>query len=282
MYGYSLGRFTSPDPLLTSGRPTAPQTWNRYTYSLNNPLVFIDPTGLWEWSEALGGSTTDKELEKQRDKAKKDKNSAEYQRLDEILTKRKAFIDGLAKAKTEAEKITDKTERAAVKATLAMYGKPQDGNNVTVAERDPSSGSGAAFTKFENGRYIVAFAASEFSKDSLYISIAHESYHMGNIFIDMVAMFFGAKGFTTTVHDTERGAYRVSSLMAQASGVGTLTLSSPNGGTVLWNSSWSTLDKKVMEANRSAAIETHLTNLGIGENDQKGKNIAFPGGGKWR
>jgi RHS repeat-associated protein len=32
------GRFTSPDPLLNSGRPWEPQSWNRYTYALNNPL----------------------------------------------------------------------------------------------------------------------------------------------------------------------------------------------------------------------------------------------------
>ena len=48
-YGSALGRFTSPDPLLNSGRPWLPQSWNRYVYSLNNPLRFIDPSGLWEW-----------------------------------------------------------------------------------------------------------------------------------------------------------------------------------------------------------------------------------------
>ena len=42
------GRFTSPDPLLASGRPENPQTWNRYAYVSNNPLRSIDPTGLEE------------------------------------------------------------------------------------------------------------------------------------------------------------------------------------------------------------------------------------------
>ena len=62
----SLGRFTSPDPqnLITvvhgmkaGGLPEAaannfllgfledPQNWNKYTYGLNNPLRFVDPTG---------------------------------------------------------------------------------------------------------------------------------------------------------------------------------------------------------------------------------------------
>jgi RHS repeat-associated protein len=34
------GRFTSPDPLLSSGRPWDPQSWNRYSYVLNNPLRY--------------------------------------------------------------------------------------------------------------------------------------------------------------------------------------------------------------------------------------------------
>lgn len=42
------GRFTSPDPLLASGRVENPQTWNRYAYVLNNPLRLIDRTGLYE------------------------------------------------------------------------------------------------------------------------------------------------------------------------------------------------------------------------------------------
>jgi RHS repeat-associated protein len=45
-YSSTMGRFTSPDPLLSSGMASAPQTWNRYSYALNNPLKYIDPTGL--------------------------------------------------------------------------------------------------------------------------------------------------------------------------------------------------------------------------------------------
>ena len=44
-YNYQHGRFMAIDPLLRSGKPTNPQTFNRYTYVLNNPLVFIDPSG---------------------------------------------------------------------------------------------------------------------------------------------------------------------------------------------------------------------------------------------
>jgi RHS repeat-associated protein len=45
-FSSAMGRFTSTDPLLASGNPTDPQSWNRYTYSANNPLTFVDPNGL--------------------------------------------------------------------------------------------------------------------------------------------------------------------------------------------------------------------------------------------
>lgn len=47
-FASNQGRFTSPDPLLESGETASPKTWNRYSYVLNNPIRFIDPTGLEE------------------------------------------------------------------------------------------------------------------------------------------------------------------------------------------------------------------------------------------
>jgi len=40
---YNLGRFLSPD--LLSGKIQDPQSWNRYTYSRNNPLLLVDRDG---------------------------------------------------------------------------------------------------------------------------------------------------------------------------------------------------------------------------------------------
>jgi len=39
------GRFVSVDPVV-SGALAHPQKWNRYAYALNNPLRFVDPSGL--------------------------------------------------------------------------------------------------------------------------------------------------------------------------------------------------------------------------------------------
>lgn len=42
----SLGRFMSPDPENVGASLGAPQSWNAYSYVLNNPLNSVDPTGL--------------------------------------------------------------------------------------------------------------------------------------------------------------------------------------------------------------------------------------------
>ncbi len=53
MYSNQLGRFTTVDPLLSSGEPVVPHTWNRFAYVMNNPLRFVDPTGLCSAPSAL-------------------------------------------------------------------------------------------------------------------------------------------------------------------------------------------------------------------------------------
>jgi RHS repeat-associated protein/uncharacterized repeat protein (TIGR01451 family) len=44
-YDSAIGRFVQPDPLVPD--PGNPQALNRYSYTLNNPLKYMDPTGHW-------------------------------------------------------------------------------------------------------------------------------------------------------------------------------------------------------------------------------------------
>lgn len=45
MYSNQLGRFTAVDPLLASGKSANPQTFNRYLYISNSPVLTTDPSG---------------------------------------------------------------------------------------------------------------------------------------------------------------------------------------------------------------------------------------------
>ncbi|HXF84636.1 MAG TPA: RHS repeat-associated core domain-containing protein [Anaerolineales bacterium] len=52
-YSPSLGRFLSADTVIPNA--AIPQTWNRYAYSLNNPINYADPSGHWPCSLTSSG-----------------------------------------------------------------------------------------------------------------------------------------------------------------------------------------------------------------------------------
>jgi len=55
LYDPFIGRFISPDTIVQA--PYNPQSLNRYSYCLNNPLVYVDPSGhFWEWGEKFWDS----------------------------------------------------------------------------------------------------------------------------------------------------------------------------------------------------------------------------------
>ena len=53
IYDPILGRFLSPDPHVQM--PDYPNNYNRYSYALNNPLIYTDPDGEFIWF-VLGGA----------------------------------------------------------------------------------------------------------------------------------------------------------------------------------------------------------------------------------
>ncbi len=50
-YSNIQGRFMGIDTMNASAHPGSPQTWNRYAYTLNNPLKFVDPSGMYAVSD---------------------------------------------------------------------------------------------------------------------------------------------------------------------------------------------------------------------------------------
>ncbi len=53
-YAPALGRFTTPDPYQASAAIARPQSWNRYAYVENDPVNFVDPSGLEDFSAESG------------------------------------------------------------------------------------------------------------------------------------------------------------------------------------------------------------------------------------
>jgi RHS repeat-associated protein len=45
-YSAGMGRFMSADPDEKSAKARSPQTWNRYSYAANDPIIALDPTGM--------------------------------------------------------------------------------------------------------------------------------------------------------------------------------------------------------------------------------------------
>jgi RHS repeat-associated protein len=87
-YNDAHGRFTAVDPLLASGKSLNPQTFNRYVYSINRPLVLTDPTGMQTGAQ------------KQKPKDSKPVFKIEY------VEKQRLDFDGTQKVKFFGEVVT--------------------------------------------------------------------------------------------------------------------------------------------------------------------------------
>lgn len=124
-YYYSNhGRFTAVDPLLASGKSANPQTFNRYAYTMNRPLVLTDPTGL-----QTGSPPARKNLEIEQ------VDDPQKQFVDAKLTR--VFTDGNGFVRSSSAVLANafpgdshyKLEDGTLH-TIHIYGR-QDGNAVT-------------------------------------------------------------------------------------------------------------------------------------------------------
>ena len=91
------------------------QSWNRYSYVLNNPLRYTDPLGLYVWDGSLGGDTTDDEVRKNY--AKKQAN--------QIIGRRNDIRNALRQAQRSMIRV--------FRLRIAAYGAEGSANGVAVA-----------------------------------------------------------------------------------------------------------------------------------------------------
>jgi RHS repeat-associated protein len=239
----SQGRFTSPDPLLSSGTEEDPQSWNRYSYTLNNPLALIDPTGLYVFDSSVS--------EKQREK----------------------FNAGLTQAKANLEKIAgtygpNSKEYNQAKRAVDVYGAEGVKNGITIYAAEGHDGAtqvaGVPGTKTKEnptGQNIhITFDSASFDSENLSQGIGHEGSHAADG-SDWVKSGFAADKNPLN-YQFEVDGYIVQSLMAEAN--------NPNGSNSarlpyfkepgknpylpeqvpIWKSEWAGADRATLAAFR--------------------------------
>ncbi|MDQ3802234.1 MAG: discoidin domain-containing protein [Acidobacteriota bacterium] len=245
-YASTQGRFTSPDPLLSSGTVYNPQTWNRYAYTINNPLKYTDPFGMY----ICNGSKDQckdvekglKNLEKARDSFKK--GSDEHNRLDRSL---KAYgAKGVDNGVTIEFRATKSGGPAATEITV----RDKDQNGVKDVTADNPTGQGIT---------VQIDPAQNKSAEDYVQSLGHEGSHVAdgtdlvgalptNLTDPAVATIINGP-LNLTDYVTETKAYEVSSFIAQARGASTLSVGKKGGNMYeIWNSGWSQADRATKRA----------------------------------
>jgi RHS repeat-associated protein len=184
-FGSPMGRFTSPDPMgITKQKLRDPQQWNMYAYSRNNPLRFMDPTGMYVTSC------------KEKDVSKCDQNTQDFEA-----------------ARQRNLKSSDKDVRASAKA-YGGYGqtgvtvtfRSQDkGGGVVTFDRDASGKATGTLTVNitpENLREASKGALGQAATDA---EVAHEGTHVKDD-LKLINSGFQPK-YDITHRETERHAY---------------------------------------------------------------------------
>ena len=242
-YTSGQGRFTGADPLLSSGIIYDPQTWNRYSYALNNPLKYTDPLGLYVFSPDLGGNKTDDEL---RAEAKTEK---EKKQVEQIIKKRDQIRNALKAAREALQNPTlTPAQRAKLERAVNSYGEFNDGknDNVVVGLVAKKGDAPNAALGNKDGLIHVEFDL-EAKNRNLTVTIAHEGSHVADYQAYLAALVNEpevAAVLNLQLYFTEDRAYTVSSYMAQALGLKSY-YPEKMGADQLWNSGWKENEREV-------------------------------------
>jgi len=241
------GRFTSTDPLLSSGRPDNPQTWNRYSYSLNNPLLYVDPSGMFVFARDLSDEDKQKII---------DAWVALNQALNEHKEGSKAYNN--------------------IKRSLDRLGRPGEANGVTVAVGELSNNVPASTNVdgIARGQVTIKFDRDHFDSNT-YTELAGTLGHEGSHAADAFQLFsdsgrslrefarrwnsndsqwkseFEAWFVNAGVH--EAWTPEKSSVVSTETPIPGQRLGFP-GSDILWNPSWKNVDRQTIESNQDHAI----------------------------
>ena len=191
----SLGRFMSPDPL--GGRMIDPQTLNKYSYTRNNPINLIDPTGLYTCAD-------------QADCKSKQDQAFEKSRQQDLKSKDPNVVRA-------AEAYGDPTKDNGVGVQFGDPGKGKNGNttsDVRVDPNDPSKVQASETVTIRPGQSSTDLAAT----------VGHEGSHVADAqdFVStLTTAGAGDQSKNLTKYATELKAYLVTQSILDA-------LASPN------------------------------------------------------
>jgi len=265
MYAKNFGRFSSPDPLLNSGRPNAPQTWNKYAYSANSPLRFNDKTGLFEWDESLRDDETLTKKERERRTGLRKKILAAYD-------KARAEIDkAIAAKKLSAEKLAKLNN--ALNSLGPKPGESGSDNGVTIGVGNLSKPTAVGQTDAEftynqsnsdstkdnvSAAISVTFTENYANSGNLFAGLVHEGSHVADLqaYAGHRPFFGAANTARLTDYQTEYNAFEVNSYLFEAMGKNGSDYDIP-----VWNNNWAKVDKKLppLEDSRKTAINSFVS-----------------------
>src|SRR5579859_5296560 len=191
----SMGRFMSPDPL--GGRMIDPQTLNKYSYTRNNPVNLIDPTGLYTCAD-------------QADCKSKQDIAFEKARQQDLKSKDPNVVRA-------AEAYGDPTKDNGVGVQFGDPGKGKNGNTTSDVRVDPNDPSKVQASE------TVTIRPDQSSTD-LAATVGHEGSHVADAqdFVStLTTAGAGDQSKNLTKYATELKAYLVTQSILDA-------LASPN------------------------------------------------------
>ncbi|HET9182944.1 MAG TPA: RHS repeat-associated core domain-containing protein [Candidatus Angelobacter sp.] len=227
-YGSSMGRFMSPDPLLNSAQPWNPQTWNRYSYTLNNPLRYTDPLGLYVWGNCSGSA---------------DQCKADQQRFRDSITKAQDALKNLdpkSKEAKELQKTLNKLGEEGKGNIKINFGDAGKTNGVSNLGRTVGNSITINYDAVDSVKSDYHLNASEASALDAGVT-THEGTHAGSG--PSILGFVGMRG--------EHAAYFTESVTYEG-------LHNTDRPFQLWNESWLAVDRQTLEQNRESAIQNAI------------------------
>jgi hypothetical protein len=203
------------------------RSWNRYAYTENNPLRYTDPNGLWKWGKC-SGTVDDCE-----DKADRFRDSVK--KAQEALK----GLDPNSKGAKELKKALDKIGeegKGNIKVSFGDLGQDKSGN-LLLGE---TKGSSITIDYGNIDKIQSGYSLNASESDALDAGVtSHEGTH---------AFGSGLFGYKQR-HDDEYIPYYVQSVTFQG------LHSTDRTPLQLWNESWATIDKNLLEQKREQAVQ---------------------------